>query len=144
MSAPINDEEFDPYTSMARKVDLHANPETRGVTMILLRELQAEYHADDLPVEPRMLAWSEAQARYFFEHAVEPPSSPDRYRGMRSAQVQALSRVSGLTIVPPEPGSPDATAQLSLSPRSSDAADQLSPSPQSPAAAPRAAGPRAH
>lgn len=55
------------------------------ITQEQLEELRAEHFAEDLPIEARMTAWTESQARHYFEHAEEPPDDSQPWAPMPEA-----------------------------------------------------------
>ena len=78
------------------------------LTTAQLEELRAELFADDLPIEPRMLAWSEAQARFYFENTVEPPVDQPPAAELPSAATPLTQSAapSPPPVVPPFPPPP--------------------------------------
>ena len=64
-----------PNLQYLRVTSPHARAQDMPLTISALRSLQAELHADDVPLTANMLSWTEAQAREHFESggASSPP-----------------------------------------------------------------------
>ena len=66
------------------------------VTQDLLEELQAEYMADDVEIEPEMCDWSEAEARVFFEHFLKPTSKEELSKWLPSWDAAGITDGAGV------------------------------------------------